>query len=81
MNPTPSSPEQVSKNPDYQVMTDYVSGSYYPSADEVIVKHVTSNTFWRAVYRVHKDDSDYSCGATWYQVVPETVTIIRYKSV
>jgi hypothetical protein len=80
-NPTPQSPIQAEKNPEYEVMTDYVSDSYYPSAAEVIVRHKASNTFWRAVYRVREDDSDADMGATWNRVVPEKVTITKYKTV
>ena len=81
MDPSPKSPEQVSKSKDYEVMSDYVGGSYYPSADEIVVKHKTSNTFWRAVYAVHEDDSDWQYSATWRQVVPQRVTITKYEPI
>ena len=78
-DPSPKSPEQVSKSRAYEVMSDYVGGSYYPSADEIIVKHKASNTFWRAVYAVREDDSDWQYSVPWRQVVPTTVTITKYE--
>lgn len=80
-NPTPQSPVQVEKNPEYEIMTDYAPGNWYPSASEIIVRHKKSNTFWMAVYAVREDDSDADCGATWRQVTPKKVTIIKYESV
>lgn len=80
-NPTPQSPIQVEKNPEYELMTDYVGDSYWPSAAEVVVKHKKSGTFWKAVYAVREDDSDADCGATWRQVVPKKVTITKYENV
>lgn len=80
-NPTPKSPEQVSKSPDYEVMSDYVGGHYWPSADEVVVKHKSSNTFWRAVYAVGEDDSEWVFSATWRQVTPVQVTTTKYELV
>lgn len=80
-NPTPKSPEQIAKDPAYKVMHDYIRGSYYPSADEVIVKHIESETFWKAVYSVRDDDSDYCFGATWRQVAPKSVITTEYNDV
>ena len=80
-DPTPHSPEQVAGNPDYEVMRDYNPGSYYPSADEIVVKHKKSETFWRAVYAVREDDSDFDCSTTWRQVVPKKITITQYDIV
>jgi len=69
-NPTPKSPKQISEDPSYKVMDNYIGGSWYPSAAEMIVKHKASNTFWRAVYSVREDDSDFENGAAWQQVAP-----------
>lgn len=80
-NPTPQSPIQVEKNPEYEIMTDYIPGNWYPSASEVIAKHKKTGTFWMAVYAVREDDSDADSSATWHQVVPEKVTITKYKDV
>lgn len=81
MNPSPASPGNVAKNKAYEVMHDYVSGSWYPSADEIIVKHKKSGTFWRAVYRVYEDSSEYDYSATWTQVTPSQRTITEYKPI
>lgn len=80
-NPTPQSPIQVEKNSEYEIMTDYVPDSYWPSAAEVVARHKKSDTFWKAVYAVREDDSDADCGATWRQVTPKKVTITKYESV
>lgn len=80
-DPTPQSPEQVSKNTAYKVMYDYESGSYYPSACEMVAMHIESGTYWKTVYRIREDDSDYADSSTWRQVVPEPVTIIRYNDI
>jgi hypothetical protein len=80
-NPTPQSPVQVSESSDYEVMTDYIPGHYWPSADEIVVRHKKSNTYWRAVYAVREDDSDADMGATWKQVAPKKVTITKYEAV
>lgn len=79
-NPTPQSPVAVEKNPDYEIMTDYEPGNWYPSAAEVVAKHKATGTFWMAVYRVREDDSDADCGATWRQVFPKKITITKYES-
>ena len=79
LNPTPQSPIQVEKNPEYEVMTDYVPASYWPSAAEVIVRHKKSNTFWKAVYAVREEDSDAEYSTTWRRVVPAKITITEYK--
>ena len=78
-NPSPKSPKQVSKSPHYEVMSDYVGGHYWPSADEVVVRHKASNTFWRAVYAVHEDDSEWGFSANWRQVKPKQRTITEYE--
>jgi hypothetical protein len=80
-DPTPMSPIMAEKSPDYEIMTDYSPGIYYPSGAEVIVKHKKSKTFWRAVYAVREDDSDADFGATWTQVKPKRVTITEYERV
>lgn len=80
-NPTPQSPLAVEKNPDYELMTDYVGGNYYPSAAEVVAKHKATGTYWQAVYAVREDDSDADMSATWHQVVPKKVTITKYERV
>lgn len=80
-NPSPKSPSDVAKDSDYEVMRDSLGGSYWPSADEMIVKHKATETFWRAVYSVGADDSDYALSATWKQVCPEPVTRMKYVEV
>jgi hypothetical protein len=80
-NPTPQSPIQVEKNPEYEIMTDYAGGSYYPSAAEVIVRHKKSGTYWKAIYRVREDDSDADWPATWRRVVPKKMTVTKYENV
>jgi hypothetical protein len=80
-DPFPQSPLLVSKDANYEVMTNYIRNDYYPSADEIVVRHKASNTFWRAVYSVREDDSDFSVSATWTQVVPEQVITTRYKTI
>jgi len=80
MNPGQKSPKQVSLDLDYEVMHNNDSpGTYYPPSEEIIVKHKGSNTFWRAVYSMRDDDSDYDCVARWRQVFPKQVTITRYE--
>lgn len=79
-DPTPQSPVAVEKNKDYQIMTDYVGNSYYPSAAECIALHVSTGTYWRTVYRLYEDSSEANFSATWREVVPEKVTITKYKS-
>jgi hypothetical protein len=71
MNPTPRSPADVSRDPAYEVMHDSVSATYWPSADHVIVRHKVTGAFWRAVYAVRADDSDYEMSAHWTRVRPE----------
>ena len=75
------SPISVSKDKAYEVMRDYVGGSWYPSADEIIVKHIKSGTFWRAIYRVYEDSSEADCSANWTQVTPSQRTITEYKPI
>ena len=78
-DPTPQSPIAVEKNPAYELMDDYVSATYWPSAAEVVVRHKESNTFWQAVYAVREDDSDAEFSATWTQVAPKQVVITKYE--
>jgi hypothetical protein len=80
-NPTPQSPIQVENNPEYEIMTDYVPGNWYPQAGEVVALHKKSGTYWQAVYAIREDDSDADVGATWHQVKPKKVTITKYESV
>jgi hypothetical protein len=71
-SPSPRSPSEVSRDPAYEVMTAYEHGNYWPSADDIVVKHKETGTFWRAVYAMRNDDSDYEVPNTsWKQVVPE----------
>lgn len=81
MNPSPKSPSDVAKDPDYEVMTDSLGGNWWPSADEMIVKHKSTGTFWRAVYGVSADGSDYGLSAHWKQVRPEPATRVKYVEV
>jgi hypothetical protein len=78
-DPTPSSPAKVCKNRAYKEMKHYQRNSYWPLADEVVVKHISSNTFWRAVYAVYDDSSNYDWAATWKQVFPKQITITKYE--
>lgn len=77
-DPSPMSPAKVAKNRSYQVMYDYEGGQWFPHADEMIVRHKKSNTFWRAVYRVGEDNSDYELSATWREVIPQIVLVHKY---
>lgn len=81
MNPSNKSPASMFHDHDYEVMGDYIPNEYWPSASEMIVKHKQSNTFWRAVYAIREDDSDAELPATWVQVVPEIVTVTKYKTI
>lgn len=80
-NPTPKSPEQVCKDPAYEVMRGYQAGQYYPNSDECVVKHKETGTYWWAVYSVREDDSDFADPARWAQVAPKQVTITKYEPV
>lgn len=75
------SPIQAGQNPDYERMTGYQADSYWPSAVQIVVRHKATNTFWSAVYAIREDDSDAEYSASWRQVVPETVTITKYKNI
>ena len=77
-NPTPRSPSQVCNDRTYKEMKDYTPNSYYPSSGECVVKHLKSKTFWRAVYHIGDDDSDFSLNTTWEEVVPKQVIITKY---
>lgn len=78
-NPTPQSPVAVEKNKNYKIMTDYVGDSYWPSSAECIALHKSTGTYWRTLYRVYEDSSEADLSATWREVVPEQVTITKYK--
>ncbi len=79
-NPNGRSPVQVNGMPEYEEMIDYTQPHYYPLANEIVVMHKSTKTYWRTIYRVYDDYSEYDCGATWTEVVPEKVTITRYKA-
>jgi len=80
-NPTPNCPTHVFNDSDYEVMTNYLRGHYWPSAEEIIVRHKKSNTYWKAIYAVREDDSDADFPATWKQVIPNKIEMIEYKEV
>jgi len=77
-DPSPRSPKNVAQDTSYESVPNFVRGNYWPSADELIVKHKTTGTFWLVVYQVRADDSDYGMSATWKQVRPEIVTLTKY---
>lgn len=49
MNPSPRSPKDVTADPDYEVMSGYFRGHYWPWADEIVVRHKATGTFWKPV--------------------------------
>ena len=77
-DPTTQSPFQIRKNTNYEIMSDYVPGNYWPSRSEIIAKHKGFNTFWKVVYVGGEDDY---MEMTWRQVVPEKIVITKYKEV
>jgi len=79
-DPSGHSPEKVAEDPAYEVMNEYQRGNYWPSACEIVVKHKETSSYWRAVYAVGDDNSDWEFPCTWNQVFPEQVTITRYKT-
>lgn len=81
MNPSPRSPKDVADSSSYEVMRDSIPGNYWPSAEELVVKHKATGTFWKAVYQVRADDSDYGEPAHWKEVRPEPITRVRYVPV
>lgn len=80
-DPSPMSPDAVEKDSDYDVMREYEHGHYWPSAEEIIVRHRATDTFWRAVYQVRADDDDSHYGANWQEVSPSIVSVTRYTPV
>ncbi len=80
-DPTPRSPASVCDDPDYECMNDYEPQGFWPSANEVVVRHKETGTFWRAVYRLREDDTDAYCSATWTQVQPRQILLTKYVDV
>jgi hypothetical protein len=80
-DPTPRSVASVCGDPAYEGMTDYEPQSFWPSANEVVVRHKETATFWRAVYKVRENNSDVYCSASWTQVQPQQVTVTKYVDV
>lgn len=78
-DPTPQSPIDVENNTDYELMHDYVRGNWYPSASEVVAKHKKTGTFWMTIYAIREDDSDAGIPATWSQVFPKVISVIKYE--
>lgn len=79
-DPGRRSPQDVSKSSAYETMNGYSQEAYFPSAAAIVVKHKKTQTYWRAVYSVRDDDSDFGWPATWEQVEPEQITITKYKT-
>jgi hypothetical protein len=77
-DPSPLSPKEASESSAYEVMNEYVRANYWPSADEVVVRHKASNTFWHVAYRMRADDSDYEMPAKWTQVWRMRETVVKY---
>jgi hypothetical protein len=80
-DPSPGSPRKVVADRDYEEMRNFVRGHFYPSAEEIVVKHKSSGTFWRAIFQVRDDDDDSEYSAKWTEVRPEQEIVTKYVPV
>lgn len=76
-NPGRRSPREVANDPAYEVQVGYRAGNWWPAQEEIVVKHLLSGTFWRALC----DDNDYSCKASWTLVAKREVIVVEFAEV
>lgn len=72
------SPKAIAADSRFETCIDFERGNYWPSCDEMVVTHAPTGTFWRAVWRVRADDSDYEMPANWIQVRRQTVERVQF---
>lgn len=80
-DPAGRSPREVANDPAYEVQVGYRAGNWWPAQEEIVVRHIFSGTFWRALYAMREDDNDYGCKASWTLVAKREVIVVEFAEV
>lgn len=80
-DPGHRSPREVANDPAYEVQVGYRAGNWWPAQEEIVVKHLLSGTFWRALYAMRVDDTDYGERTGWTHVAKREVIVVEFTEV